>query len=129
MNADYTTKIVQSSRELSVKERIALKDIRDATSLDDAVQPGDTLLIAPEEFVELAIHNEAAKGDKDYTKYVIIDKAGNKYYTGSKTFFRNFIDIWDEMKNEAPDEEFQISVYKIPSKNFAGKHFITCSIV
>lgn len=126
---NYTAKIVEASRQFSAKERIALKDIRNATSLDEAVQPGESLIITPAEYAVVEIHNDKAKGDKDYTKYVILDNAGNKFYTGSGSFFRSFKEIWDEMKQEAADEEYSIEAYKVESKNFSGKFFITCSIV
>ena len=66
--------------------------------------------------------------NKDYYNYVIIDKDGTKYVTGSPSFWSSFKEIWDEMREES-DEEFSISIYKVPSKNYNGKDFITCSII
>lgn len=129
METGYTAKIVESSREFSTKERIAIKDIRNATSLDVAVEPNSPMVVTPAEYAVVEIHNEKAKGDKDYTKYVIIDENGNKFYTGSTSFYRSFKEIWDEMKQEAAGEEFSIECYKTESKNFPGKYFISCSIV
>ena len=129
MENGYSAKIVEASHEFSAKERIALKDIRNATSLDVAVEPGAPMVITPDKYAVVEIHNDKAKGDKDYTKYVIIDKDGNKFYTGSASFYRSFKEIWDEMKQEAADEEFDIECYKTESKNFPGKYFISCSIV
>ena len=129
MENGYSAKIVETSHEFSAKERIALKDIRNATSLDVAVEPGAPMVITPDKYAVVEIHNDKAKGDKDYTKYVIIDKSGNKFYTGSASFYRSFKEIWDEMKQEAADEEFDIECYKTESKNFPGKYFISCSIV
>jgi len=129
MENGYSAKIVETSHEFSAKERIALKDIRNATSLDVVVEPGVPMVITPDKYAVVEIHNDKAKGDKDYTKYVIIDKDGNKFYTGSASFYRSFKEIWDEMKQEAADEEFGIECYKTESKNFPGKYFISCSIV
>lgn len=125
---DYSAKIIESSSELTARERIALKDIRNAISLDAEVNPGDSLVITPDKFAIISVHNERAKGDKDYTKYVLVDTAGNKYFTGSESFYRSFRQIWDEMKADAPDESFSIECYKVESKNYAGKYFISCSI-
>lgn len=129
MENTYSAKIIEASREFSVKERIALKDIRNAASLDTVVEPGKPMVITPMEYAVVEIHNDKAKGDKDYIKYVLIDPNGEKFYTGSASFFRSFKEIWDEMKAEAPDEAFEIECYKTESKNFPGKYFISCSIV
>lgn len=121
----YSVKIVNASKELSAKERVALKDTTNATALDEATQ-GGKVLIEPDFYVELAVHNEKSE-DKDYTKYIIVDKSGNKYVTGSESLITAFIDIVDEMAGS--DEEYGIEVYRVPSKNYKGKEFLTCSIV
>lgn len=121
----YSVKIVNASKELSAKERVALKDTTNAIALDEATQGGN-VLIEPDFYVELAVHNEKSE-DKDYTKYIIVDKNGNKYVTGSESLITAFIDIVDEMAGS--DEEYGIEVYRMPSKNYKGKEFLTCSIV
>lgn len=121
----YSVKIVNASKELSAKERVALKDTTNATQLDEATQ-GGKVLIEPAFYVELAVHNEKSE-DKDYSKYIIVDKSGNKYVTGSESLITAFIDIVDEMAGS--DEEYGIEVYRVPSKNYKGKEFLTCSIV
>ena len=121
----YSVKIEFASKELTAKERVMLKDTTNAVSLDEATQ-GAPLVIDPAYYVTLMVHNERAE-DKDYKKHVIVDKAGTKYVTGSESFITSFMDIMDEM--EGTDEEFQVQVYRMPSKNYKGKEFITCSIV
>lgn len=121
----YSVKIVESSRELSARERIALKDFGNAVPLDEATKDGK-LVITPADYAVLAVHNEKSD-NKDYTKYVIIDDVGAKYVTGSENFFSSFKEIMDEMSGE--NEEFSIEVYQMESKNYKGKSFITCSIV
>ena len=59
--------------------------------------------------------------------YVIIDKNGDKYVTGSLSFWNSFMDIYTEMLGE--DEEWSIKAYKLDSKNYKGKKFLTCSII
>lgn len=129
MNKDYVVTIRESSRELSAKEKIAYRDFGNAIKLDENLSDDDAMLISPADYVVLDVHNEKAKGNKDYTKYIIIDTAGNKYVTGSDSFFTRFIEIFETMKEDAPEEEYQISCYKKPSKNYAGKSFISCSLV
>lgn len=124
----YSVEIVESSRDLSVREKIGLKDYSNATPLDSALDNVDQLTIFPAAYVKLAVHNEKSKQDKDYVKYVILDTAGNKYVTGSDSFFASFIDIFDVMRKEAPGEEYAIDVFKKASKNYSGKSFISCAL-
>ena len=102
-----------------------LKDTSDAIALDEALTDENaTLEIAVKDYAVLNVHNEAAD-DKDYSKYIIVSETGEKYTTGSNTFFRSFKDIYTEMQGEA----FSIKVYKKPSTNYKGKFFLSCSIV
>lgn len=121
----YSVKIVNASKELSARDRVAVKDTTNAIALDDATK--DTpLVIAIDYYVELAVHNEKSE-DKDYKKYVVVDKSGNKFVTGSESFFTAMIEIMEEMSDSG--EDFEIQVYRMPSKNYKGKEFLTCSIV
>lgn len=124
----YSVKIREASRELTAKEKIALKDYSNATPLDTALNGIDVLTITPVAYAILDVHNEKSKQDKDYVKYVIIDNGGNKFVTGSESFFTSFKDIFDTMAEEAPGEEYSIDVLKKPSQNYKGKSFITCAL-
>lgn len=126
MRTGYKTEIKTSSKEFTAKERIMMKDFSDAEQFDDIIDT-TPLIITPESWAEIAVHNENSKNDKDYTKYVIIDKDGRKYITGSNSFWVSFMDIWGDMSGE--DEAWAIKVYKKKSNNYAGKCFLTCSIV
>ena len=121
----YSVKIQHASKNLSAKERVAIKDTTNAIPLDEATQQGK-VVIEPEFYVELSVHNEKSE-DKDYTKFVVVDKSGNKYVTGSESFITAFKDILDEMADS--EEEYGVEVYRMPSKNYKGKEFLTCSIV
>lgn len=126
MQKDYEVKIHSTSKELTARERVLLKDTRNAIKLDEAV--GETpLVISPDYYAVLDIHNEKSKEDKDFQNYVVVDTDGNKYVTGSHSFFEAFTEIVDEM--EGTEEAYQIEIYKLNSKNYKGKQFITCSIV
>ena len=126
--ADYTATIIESSSELSAKEKIALKDLSNAIGLDVETENG-SMVFAPTAYAVLQIHNERSKNEKDYTKFIVIDDNGNKYVTGSKSFWQAFTEIWESMKADAPGELYSIEVYKKPSRNYQGKAFLTCSIV
>ena len=121
----YSAKIVDTSREISAKEKIQLKDTTGAIKLDEVLEQGP-LTIKPDMYAVLAIHNE--KSDNvDYENYLVKDVDGNTYVTGSESFFSSCRDIFDDMLGE--DEEWAIKIYKMDSKNYKGKQFITCSIV
>lgn len=123
----YSVKISSSSKELTKKERVMLKDTGDALKLDEVIQ-GEPIIINPDYWVTLMVHNE--KSDNvDYLVYLIVDKNGTKYVTGSESFWTTFSDIWDEMTGDVNDEEWQLKCYKLDSKNYKGKQFITCSVI
>ena len=121
----YSVEIIETSKELSAKQRIALKDTSNAIKLDTACEE-EAIIIEPVDYAILSIHNEKSD-NKDYSNYVIIDKNGDKYVTGSSSFWNSFMDIYLEMKDE--DEAWSIKAYKLDSKNYKGKKFLTCSII
>lgn len=123
----YTAKIIESTHELSARERILLKDTTNAKKIDEAVDEAENgrIIIRPIDYAVISIHNEKSKDRKEYNNYIIIDEDGTKYVTGSPSFWSNFKEIWEEMSGEP----FEIEAYKKPSKNYSGKDFITCSII
>lgn len=121
---NYKVEIKESSKELSARERISLKDTTNAIKLDEALTEGN-VIITPVDYAILAIHNEKAD-DKEYENYIIVDKDGTKYVTGSTSFWSSFIEIYEEMKDEYV--EYSILAYRVESKNYKGKYFLTCSI-
>ena len=122
---DYSVSIAKASKELSAKERIQLKDTTSALKLDEVTQT-EAIIIRPAMYAELDIHNEMSD-NKDYKNYILVDGDGTKYVTGSDSFWTSFMDIAREMESET--EEWAIKVYRMPSKNYKGKEFITCSIM
>lgn len=125
---DYSVKIIETSKELTTRERVLFKDVSNAVKLDTALDSdGTPLIITPMDYAILAVHNGKSTKNPDYENYVIVDPEGNKYVTGSPSFWSAFMDIWEEMAGE--DKGWQIAIYKRPSKNYNGKDFITCSII
>lgn len=121
----YTVSVVETSKELTAKQKIQLKDTTDCTRLDQATLEGN-VIIDVDFWAQLAIHNEKSD-DKDYTNYVVVDKSGTRYVTGSEAFWSAFRNIFDDMSD--CDEEWSLKVYRKPSKNRQGKDFITCSVL
>ena len=123
----YSVKIEDSSKELTKKERVMFKDTSDAKKLDEIITT-DALIIDPDFWVMLMVHNE--KSDNvDYPVYIIVDKNGEKYITGSEAFWTTFSDIYDEMTADGDYEPWQLKCYKLDSKNYKGKQFLTCSVI
>lgn len=122
----YAAKVIESSKELSPKERIKLKDTGNAVKMDMVLDGEEPLVITPVMYAILSVHNDKAD-DPDYQQYMVVDESGTKFVTGSTSFWNSFIEIWTEMKDE--EEEWMLEIYKKDSKNYSGKKFITCSIV
>lgn len=123
---NYVVKITECSRELTAREKIYMKDTTNAIKLDEVVVDEKPFNIKPVDYAILNVHNEKAQGDKDYEQYIILADDGSKYYTGSQSFWNAFYDIWSEMHDSG--EEYTIDIYKLDSKNYKGKKFLTCSI-
>ena len=122
----YTAKVTFVSKEISAKDKIRLKDTNNATGLDTATAECP-LVITPDYYAVVEVHNDKSE-DKQYKKYVVVDKDGNKYVTGSESFISAFKEIADDMASEAPDEEYQIEIFRKESTNYKGKSFITCAL-
>ena len=73
----YEVAIKESSKELTAKEKIRIKDLSNSTNLDALTQEQDSVIIDYDYHVILAIHNEKSKDRTDYENVVVVDKAGN----------------------------------------------------
>lgn len=121
----YEVKIRETSFELTNRERIRIKDLQNAHKLDELVTPESSFSFEFGGYAILDIHNDNSKDNTDYTNYLVFDRDGNKYYTGSKTFWNSMREIISEMD----DEEYSVEVTKHESKNYKGKFFLTASIL
>jgi len=120
----YTSEIVKCNKELTKKERVMYKNASDAIRLDAATEKG-SVVITPTIWMELSVHNDKSKNNPDYSQYIIVDKDGTAYLTGSENLMANFYSIAEEMEGE----EFEVEVYRKPSKNYSGKEFLTCKLI
>lgn len=124
---DYEVKIESCTKELTHKERVAIKNFADCLQLDELTQEkSDGVVIDIDFMVQFSVHNEKSD-NKDYTKLVIVAKDGKKYITGSDTLQREVESMIEEM--DGCNEEWGIKVIRKPSKNFKGGEFLTCVIV
>lgn len=123
---NYVVEIIESSRDLTLKERVAVKNINDTVPLGDIcnVEPLD---IEVDAWVHLHVLNDRSE-EKEYDVFIIYDKEGTCYTTSSVSFWTSFKGIWDEIILE-PDTEWKLRVLSKPSKNRQGKTFLTCTII
>ena len=124
----FVAKIRESSKELTAKERVAIKDTSNAISIDEVTAAEGKLVIDYAFHVIIDIHNEHSD-NKDYVKCVVVDKAGTKYVTGSESFRNALVEIVSEMTEAGEGDNIQIECYRKESKNYKGKSFITCSLI
>lgn len=125
--AEYSVQIAESSKELSARDKIRLKDTTGAQQLNKLAKNGE-IIITPVAYTVLDVHNDKAQGDKDYKQYLIEDADGTIYTTGSSSLWNAFKDIFDELTS-AGEEGWSIKVYGLPSKNYEDKIFLTCSLI
>lgn len=120
----YEAKIVGTSMDLTAKERVMYKDVQNCIKIDQATQV-EPLMVNVKGYVELEINNDKAT-PTTYSNYVIVDQSGDRYVTGSASFWSAFKNIWDEMAEV--NEPWTLKIYRLPSKNRQGKEFITCAV-
>ncbi len=124
----YNATIRECSKELSTKERIAIKDTSNAASIDELTNLEGKIVLDFAYYVVLDIHNDKSD-NQDYIKVVIADKSGNKYVTGSESFLSSLTDIVSEMTAAGEGDNIQLEIYRKESKNYKGKSFITVSLI
>lgn len=126
MDTTYKAMVEDASWTMTAREKLRYTDLTDAIQLDEATQSGD-VIIDVDKWAVINVHNE--KSDTvDYMKYVIIDKDEQVYVTGSESFWKSFVQIYEVMSEEG-ETTYSIKVYRRESKNYKGKDFITCRII
>lgn len=132
---DYEVKIAECSQDLTVRERIQLKDTSASTGLNNALteieaQGGNALEITPLMWAALSVHNEYANDNKDYTVYILKCDDGVTYSTSSKSFWRSFTEIVEELQADGDCQPgtFSVMVYHQTSKKNVNK-LLLCSLV
>lgn len=113
-------------KELTKKEKAMLKDLTDCTVLGTEASECD-IIIHPAFYAILSIHNDALS-EPDYEVYVIVDRDGTKYQTGSDSFISSFRDIMSDMGDEDP-ETWAVKATLKPSKNRTGKSFLKAVLI
>ena len=118
METTFRTEVIKSSRELTAREKVQLKDTAGCTSLDLVSKTDPDAVIMVTGYVILGVHIDSEKGEKDYEQLVILSDNGEKYITGSGSFRSSFLGIWEDMQTDPVP--WGIKVKRIPSKHFGG---------
>ena len=126
-NRTYVAKLVSATRELSAKERVAVKMFIGAEQLDELTQRDENGVLIDIDYVAVVeVYNEKSD-NKNYNKYDYVDKDGTMYISGSETLYRTYEEIAEEMEGE--NEPWSIKVIRRESTNYKGKDFLTCMLV
>lgn len=126
-NRTYKAELVSATRELSAKERVAVKMFIGAEQLDELTQRDENGVLIDIDYVAVVkVYNEKSD-NKNYNKYVYVDKNGTMYISGSETLYRTYEEIAEEMEDE--EEPWAIKVIRKESTNYKGKDFLTCMLV
>ena len=128
-NKEYESRLVESSRQLTARDKIRYQNFSAAIAIDSLVADDTEVasIFTPIGYASFAVHNEKAE-NTDYDLYIIEGKGGTLYKTGSNSFFSRFKLIFDTMAAEAPGEEYTISVMKRPSNHYKGKYLLICQL-
>ena len=135
-NRGYEVTITGSSLEkIRGTERLRYTNFAGMVQLDDIISDdGVKTALDITGYVECHVHND--KSDTpEYDKLVLIAKGGELYLTGSDSFKRGFIEIFEALTDDfvedgiAPqDRVYPILAFKAPSKNIKGKTFLCCAV-
>lgn len=122
----YKSEIIESSMKFENKvDMIAMKDVTDCLMLEELANADEECFISPSDYAIIKVQNDRSES-KEYEVLIIVDTDGVKYRTGSESFKRAFLDIFNELHGE--DIEWSIKVFGKPSKNYNGKKFLTCAV-
>lgn len=125
-NEGYNARIDWSSGNITKVDEIRFTSLRGATSLEKISESG--LLIFPANAAVVAVHNERARGDKDYNIFCIKAVDGTVYYTSSKSFLKDFMNYSEILGEDLYGGEIAIEVLKAESRNYSGKYMLLCGV-
>lgn len=122
----YSVQIIKVSKDIRAIEKIRLKDLSLSKKINEIVK-AESFVIEPDYYASLHIINENSE-NKEYDVFVIVDKEGQHYHTGSNSFMQSFIAIAEELDGE-DDLRWGVECYSVPSKDPKNNNFLKCSVV
>lgn len=122
----YKVTIETSVKELSVLDRVKVKEAAGCHKIDDLVaNNGGRYGILFANAVKLRVESDQTESP-EYNRYVFIDMDGELYTTSSDNVYNKFCEIYDEIKDY--EGEWSLIFTAAPSKKYAGKNYLTCTI-
>lgn len=124
-------KFIYTSKDLTPRERLKLKERADAIQLSEAVDRAENgyIDIYPDIYAQLEITElddfDDNGDEKVINSFMIISKDGVKYTFTSEALWNSFTNIREEMG----EEEFGIRCFKKQSKKNAAYKYLTCTII
>ena len=122
---DYSSEIKESMKPLTGKQRVRYRDLTASKKLDELVTEDESLKVALDNYIVIAVHNSKAD-NPDYNVVIVVDKNGESYYTSSETFLKALEGVVKDMEGET--EDWGVEIVKKPSSNYKGKFFLTCTV-
>lgn len=123
---NYSVRVVSATADLTPREMVALRNFSDMIQLNDITKEGDALINI--NYVAcLEVHNEKCD-NKDYLKYIFVDRDGTNYITGSESLYREYTDIKEALEDAGDTDPISIKVMRKQSKNNQND-FLTCILV
>lgn len=119
---------VTEGKELSFRERARLVKLANEKKIDKelAIAEDKKLVIKPDYYAILDVHNPAADNE-DYS--VLCFVCGDDLYTtSSETLKDSYLELLQLAKDSNESLDFAIEIYGVPSKNYSGREFFTCTI-
>lgn len=118
----YEVKIIESTRELTKREEIRIKDFSSFSKLKD-IPTGEIIENVTGLFFVHVVNDKSDSGE--YDSFVIEQARGENYIsTGSIPFYESLKAIIEEFIDDEsgmPEEQIDIQVTRFPSKNNAGE--------
>ena len=119
---------VTEGKELNFRERARLVKLAGEKKIDPelAFSEDKKLTIKPDYYAILEVHNPSAENE-DYS--ILCFVCGDELYTSSsETLKDSYLELLELAKESNESLDFPIEIYGVPSKNYSGREFFTCTI-
>ena len=123
---NYSARVVSATTDLTARQMVALRNFSDMVQLNDLTKEED-VLINIDYVACVKVHNEKCD-NKDYMKYIFVDRDGTNYISGSESLYREYTDIEDALADAGDTDPISIKVMRKQSKNNQND-FLTCILV
>ena len=122
-NKGYAVSFVESTKELTSRQIASMINFSDMIQLNDATKEAP-VLIDVDYCCIFDVHNDKSD-NKDYRKYIYVDRDGQKYITGSESLYKEYINICKVLEGAGETAPWTMKVLRSPSSNNQGD-FLTC---